>query len=401
MRTFDSIPDAIDDIRAGRMVVVVDDEDRENEGDLIMAAEHVTAEALSFMAKKASGLICAPISVDIASRLALPPMVSNPQEVRGCNFTVTIDAREGISTGISPEDRAVTIRKLVDDRACPSDFVRPGHVFPLIAREGGVLVRPGHTEAACDLAKMAGLKPAGVICEIMNDDGTMARVPDLMAFADEYHLKIITIKDLINFRRGHETLVARKAEAFLPTEYGDFKIYIYQDVIEGREHIAMVHGDVAGKKNVLVRVHSECMTGDVFASLRCDCGSQLHKAMDLVAKEEAGVVLYLRHEGRGIGLINKMKSYVLQDQGYDTVEANRMLGFADDLRDYSIGAQVLCDLGVHDVRLLTNNPRKFSGLEERGVHVSDVLPLEITPNDRNREYLKTKKQKMGHILKEV
>ncbi len=401
MSTFDTVTDAIDDIRAGRMVVVVDDEDRENEGDLIMAAEHVTPEAILFMAKQASGLICTPISSEVAARLALAPMVSDPHEVRGCNFTVTIDAREGITTGISPEDRAVTIRKMVGDEVCPADFVRPGHVFPLIARDGGVLIRAGHTEAACDLAKMAGLKSAGVICEIMNDDGTMARVPDLMVFAKKHGLKIITIKDLIEFRRSHETLVERKAEAFLPTEYGDFKMYVYQDVIEGREHVAMVHGDVAGKKGVMVRVHSECMTGDVFGSLRCDCGPQLHKAMDLISQEDVGIILYLRHEGRGIGLINKMKSYVLQDQGYDTVEANRMLGFADDLRDYSVGAQMLCDLGVHDIRLLTNNPLKFSGLEERGIHVESVLPLEIIPNDRNRKYLKTKKQKMGHTLKEV
>lgn len=401
MSNFHTIPEAISDIRAGRMVIVVDDEDRENEGDIIMAAEHVTPEAISFMAKQASGLICTPISQDIALRLALAPMVPNPQEVRGCNFTVTVDAREGVTTGISPEDRSVTIRKLLDVKSSPSDFVRPGHVFPLIAQEGGVLKRPGHTEAACDLAKLAGLTPAGVICEIINDDGTMARVPDLVKFSKKHALKIITIRDLIEFRRNHENLIERKVDASVPTEHGDFRMYVYRDFIEGREHVAMVHGNVDGKKNVLVRMHSECMTGDVFRSLRCDCGPQLHKAMDLVAKEGAGVILYLRHEGRGIGLINKIKAYVLQDQGYDTVEANHALGFADDLRDYSIGAQMLCDLGVHDIRLLTNNPRKFSGLEERGIHVSDIVPLEITPNDQNRHYLETKKQKLGHTLKEV
>lgn len=401
MSNFDTIPEAIAEIRAGRMVVVVDDEDRENEGDLIMAAEFVTSEAISFMAKKASGLICSPITQDIATRLSLVPMVSNPEEVRGCNFTVSVDAREGVTTGISPEDRAVTIKKLASQVSGPSDFVRPGHVFPLVAQDGGVLVRAGHTEAACDLTRLAGLTTAGVICEIINEDGTMARVPDLKIFTQKYGFKMITIRDLIEFRRSHEILVERKAEAFLPTKYGDFTLYVYRDVIEGREHVAMVHGDVGGKKSVLIRAHSECMTGDVFGSLRCDCGPQLERAMELVAKEDAGIVLYLRHEGRGIGLINKMKSYVLQDQGYDTVEANRMLGFPDDLRDYSIAAQMLCDLGVYDVRLLTNNPRKFSGLEERGIHVSDVVPLEIVPNERNRKYLKTKKQKLGHILKEV
>lgn len=401
MRTFDTIIDAIEEIRAGRMVIVVDDADRENEGDLIMAAEFVTPEAILFMAKRASGLICTPVSREIAARLLLDPMVSDPHEVRGCNFTVTVDAKHDITTGISPEDRSTTIRRLVSEKSIPSDFVRPGHVFPLVARDGGVLVRAGHTEAACDLAGLAGLRAAGVICEIINDDGSMARVPDLMKFADEYGLKIITIRDLIEYRRNCETLVEKKVEAALPTLHGDFRVSVYRDVIEGYDHIAMVHGDVAGKKNVLVRLHSECMTGDLFGSLRCDCGPQLDKALELVGSEECGVVLYLRHEGRGIGLVNKLKAYVLQDQGYDTVEANCMLGFPDDLRDYSVGAQMLCDLGVRDIRLLTNNPRKFEGLEHRGIVISEVVPLEITPNDRNRKYLKTKKQKLGHILKEV
>lgn len=401
MHTFSTLPEAIEAIRAGKMVVVADDEDRENEGDLVMSAELVTPEALTFMAKQASGLICVPVSSDIAKRLSFDPMVTDPQEVKGCNFTVTVDAKYGVTTGISAADRATTIRKMVDHASVPSDFVRPGHIFPLIAREGGVLVRAGHTEAACDLSSLAGLKRAGVICEIMNDDGTMARLPELFAFAKKHKLPIIRVRDLIEFRRKREVLIEKKAEADLPTQYGEFRIHVYRDLIEGREHIAMVHGDVAHKKEVLVRVHSECMTGDVFKSLRCDCGPQLDKALELVSREPFGIVLYLRHEGRGIGLINKLKSYVLQDQGYDTVEANRELGFADDLRDYSVGAQMLLDLHVDDVRLLTNNPRKSSELDVYGIHVSEVVPLEITPNARNRTYLRTKKDKLGHTLKEV
>ncbi len=401
MNTFSTIPEAIEAIRAGKMVVVADDEDRENEGDLVISAELVTPEALTFMAKQASGLICVPISSDIAKRLSFDPMVINPQEVKGCNFTVTVDAKYGVTTGISAADRATTIRKMVDHASVPSDFVRPGHIFPLIAREGGVLVRAGHTEAACDLSSLAGFKPAGVICEIMNEDGTMARLPELFDFAEKHGLLMIRVRDLIDFRRKREVLIEKKAEADLPTQYGEFRIHVYRDLIEGREHIAMVHGDVAHKKEVLVRVHSECMTGDVFKSLRCDCGPQLDKALELVSREPFGIVLYLRHEGRGIGLINKLKSYVLQDQGYDTVEANRELGFADDLRDYSVGAQMLLDLHVDDVRLLTNNPRKSSELDAYGIHVSEVVPLEIAPNARNRTYLRTKKDKLGHTLKEV
>ncbi len=401
MNTFHTLPEAIEAIRAGKMVVVVDDEDRENEGDLVMSAELVTPEAITFMAKQASGLICVPISSDIAKRLSFDPMLTDPQEVKGCNFTVTVDAKYGVTTGISASDRATTIRKMVDDASVPSDFVRPGHIFPLIAREGGVLVRAGHTEAAADLSFLAGLKRAGVICEIMNEDGTMSRLPELFTFAEKHQLPIIRVRDLIDFRRKREVLIEKKAEAELPTQYGEFRIHVYRDLIEGREHIAMVHGDVAHKKQVLVRVHSECMTGDVFKSLRCDCGPQLDKALELVSREPFGIVLYLRHEGRGIGLINKLKSYVLQDQGYDTVEANRELGFADDLRDYSVGAQMLLDLHVDDVRLLTNNPRKSSELDAYGIRVSEVVPLEIPPNERNKAYLRTKKQKLGHTLKEV
>lgn len=401
MGIFSTIPQATADLAAGKMVLVVDDKTRENEGDLIMAGEFVSAADISFMAKKASGLICTPVSAEIARRLSLDPMVSHPREVKGCNFTVTVDAAAGISTGISAEDRAITIRKIADSTTASSDFVRPGHVFPLVAKSGGVLVRAGHTEATCDLLRMAGLKSVGVICEVMNEDGSMARQPELAAFSEQYGISMIDIQDLIEYRRSHELLIEKKAEADLPTLHGDFRIHIYQDVIDGREHVALVRGDVKKNRRVLVRLHSECMTGDVFTSMRCDCGAQLERAMELIVREDAGVILYLRHEGRGIGLVNKVKSYALQDQGYDTVEANTMLGFADDLRDYSVGSQILKDLGVMNIQLLTNNPRKSDGLSRYGIHVESLIPLEVIPNERNRHYLQTKKEKLGHTLKQV
>jgi len=398
---FASVEEAIEAIRNGRMVVVVDDEDRENEGDLIMAGELVTPEAVNFMAKEARGLICVPMPREWAERLELRPMVEPPRDHHETAFTVSVDAREGITTGISAHDRAKTIRLLADPKSKPSDFVRPGHVFPLVAREGGVLRRAGHTEAAVDLCRLAGLSPVGVICEIMNEDGTMARLPDLGKFAARHGLPILTIADLIAYRKRREKLVEKVAEAELPTKWGHFRIVTYKDILSGQEHVALVKGKVAGEAPVLVRVHSECLTGDALGSLRCDCGDQLHRAMEMIEAEGKGVLLYMRQEGRGIGLANKVCAYRLQDEGLDTVEANLHLGYPPDLRDYGIGAQILVDLGVKKLRLLTNNPKKVAGLSGYGLEIVEQVPIEVEPNPYNVRYLKAKKEKLGHRLNKV
>lgn len=393
------IEDAIEDIKNGRMIVLVDDEDRENEGDLCMAAEHVTADAINFMAKFGRGLICLTLSNDVADRLNIPLMVGNNQSRFGTAFTISIEARKGVTTGISAADRATTILTAVADGTTPDDIVSPGHVFPIRARDGGVLVRTGQTEGSVDLARLAGLKEAGVICEIMKDDGTMARMPDLEIFAEEHGLKIVTIADLIDFRMQHESLVRRVACASLPTLFGgDFKVIVYENDVNDSENIALVKGEIQPDDDVLVRVHSECLTGDVFGSERCDCGDQLHAAMSMVEKEGKGVIVYMRQEGRGIGLANKIKAYHLQEHGRDTVEANIELGFKPDLRDYGIGAQILVDLGVRKMRPMTNNPKKIVGLQGYGVEVTDRVPIEIEPTTSSRHYLETKKKKMGHLL---
>ncbi|HEU17986.1 MAG TPA: bifunctional 3,4-dihydroxy-2-butanone-4-phosphate synthase/GTP cyclohydrolase II [Deltaproteobacteria bacterium] len=393
------IEDAIEDIKNGRMIILVDDEDRENEGDLCMAAEHVTADAINFMAKFGRGLICLTLSNDVADRLNIPLMVGNNQSRFGTAFTISIEARKGVTTGISAADRATTILTAVADGTTPDDIVSPGHVFPIRARDGGVLVRTGQTEGSVDLARLAGLKEAGVICEIMKDDGTMARMPDLEIFAEEHGLKIVTIADLIDFRMQHESLVRRVACASLPTLFGgDFKVIVYENDVNDSENIALVKGEIQPEDDVLVRVHSECLTGDVFGSERCDCGDQLHAAMSMVEKEGKGVIVYMRQEGRGIGLANKIKAYHLQEHGRDTVEANIELGFKPDLRDYGIGAQILVDLGVRKMRLMTNNPKKIVGLQGYGVEVTDRVPIEIEPTTSSRHYLETKKKKMGHLL---
>jgi 3,4-dihydroxy 2-butanone 4-phosphate synthase/GTP cyclohydrolase II len=394
-----SIDEALLDIRKGKIVILVDDEDRENEGDLCMAAEKVTAQGINFMAKHGRGLICLSLQEEKADELQLSPMVSTNTSRFGTAFTVSIEAKRGVTTGISAADRATTVLTAIADGAKPEDLARPGHIFPLRAKSGGVLVRTGQTEGSVDLARLAGLKPSGVICEVMNDDGTMARMPDLEIFAKKHTLKIITIADLIRYRLQNETMVRRAAVTNLPTIYGgDFTAFAYENDVDHQQHMALVKGEISPDRPVLVRVHSECLTGDVFGSQRCDCGEQLHTAMRLVAKEGSGVIVYMHQEGRGIGLINKMKAYALQDQGKDTVEANEALGFAPDLRDYGLGAQILRDLGVRKIRLMTNNPKKIVGLQGYGLEVVERIPIEIIPGQRNLAYLRTKKTKLGHLL---
>jgi 3,4-dihydroxy 2-butanone 4-phosphate synthase/GTP cyclohydrolase II len=397
-KKFDRIEAVLADLRKGKTVIVVDDADRENEGDLILAAQHVTPASVNFMARYGRGLICVPTTSERLQQLGIERMVRQNRENFRTDFQVSVDAAKGVTTGISAADRAKTIEIMADPTAVPEDLVQPGHVFPLRARPGGVLQRAGHTEAAVDLAELAGCRPIGVLCEILNDDGTMARLPQLFKFAKKHKLRICTIEDLIHFRRTREKLVERVETVNMPTDYGNFDLHLYRSKVDGQHHVALVKGDVAGHKNVLVRVHSECLTGDVFGSRRCDCGPQLHQAMRQVAEAGRGVIVYMRQEGRGIGLAPKIKAYKLQEQGYDTVEANQKLGFSSDLREYGLGAQILCDLGLKTIRLLTNNPKKVVGLEGYGLKITEQVPIKVKPNPHNEKYLKVKRDKMGHLL---
>ena len=395
---FDSIESAIADLRQGRMIIVVDDADRENEGDLIMAAEHATPAAINFMAKHGRGLICVPTTHERLKQLGVEQMVVQNRDTFKTDFQVSVDAARHITTGISAADRAKTIRVMADPTAVPADLVQPGHVFPLRAKPGGVLQRAGHTEAAVDLAHLAGCRPIGVICEIMNDDGSMARLPELKRFAHRHKLKLCTIEELIKHRRTREKLVERVEVIQMPTDYGDFELYLYRSRLDDANHLALVKGDVTQRKPVLVRVHSECLTGDVFGSRRCDCGPQLHQAMKQISDAGCGVIVYMRQEGRGIGLGPKIQAYKLQENGYDTVEANLKLGFPMDLREYGLGAQILCDLGLKSIRLLTNNPKKLVGLEGYGLEVVEQVPIRVKHNPHNERYLQTKREKLGHLI---
>ncbi|MBI3417715.1 MAG: bifunctional 3,4-dihydroxy-2-butanone-4-phosphate synthase/GTP cyclohydrolase II [Verrucomicrobia bacterium] len=398
MSRFDSIETVVADLKKGRLVIVIDDADRENEGDLILAAECVTPQAVNFMARFGRGLICVPTTSERLKQLGIEQMVVQNRDSFKTDFQVSVDAASGVTTGISAADRARTIEVMADPTAVPGNLVQPGHVFPLRAKSGGVLQRAGHTEAAVDLVKLAGCRPIAVICEIMSDDGSMARLPELLKFARRHRLKICTIEDLIKFRRRREKLIEKIEVVKMPTDFGDFELHLYRSQLDGQHHVALVKGDVTGKKGVLVRVHSECLTGDVFGSRRCDCGPQLHQAMRRIADEGQGVIVYMRQEGRGIGLGPKIQAYKLQERGYDTVEANKKLGYPMDLREYGLGAQILVDLGLKTIRMLTNNPKKVVGLEGYGLEILEQLPVRVPPNPHNRRYLKTKRDKLGHLL---